>query len=401
MATRRSKGDGSIYFDRSNRIWIGALDLGPDGAGRRRRLKTSGRTKTEAATRLRELAHRVDAGDVVTHDRVSVAQAAEDFLVRGLSPTLASNTRYVLGHYAGRFAECCGAHRLRTLSTRDVEDFLASLAGEGKARRTLTTARAVAVRVLDHAIRQGWLPAGRNVAKLAVLPAGRNTDDRPLLSEADVAALLAAAGDDRWAPLLATVAVTGCRVGEAIAQAWTDIDPAAHVIQINSAARHEAGGGLSRRAPKKGSHRPIQVPPELAAILVTHRNRTVTEFLAAGRPVPELAFPAATGTMVNRRTLDRWLDQVADRAGVTIKGWHDLRHALATALGDDGIPLTRTAAVLGHRNVDTTSRVYTHPTAAADAAVGRGGRLLRAEYEPHAPMSHKFRPASPGVTPSR
>lgn len=80
--------------------------------------------------------------------------------------------------------------------------------------------------------------------------------------------------------------------------------------------------------------------------------------------------------MVDRRTLDRWLDRVATTAGVTIKGWHDLRHALATGLGDDGVPLTRTAAVLGHRNVETTSRVYTHPTDAADAAVTRGTRLL-------------------------
>jgi site-specific recombinase XerD len=77
------------------------------------------------------------------------------------------------------------------------------------------------------------------------------------------------------------------------------------------------------------------------------------------------------------RTLDRWLDKVAIRAGVTVKGWHDLRHALATDLGDDGTPLTRTAAVLGHRTIDTTGRVYTHPTSAADAAISRGQRLLQ------------------------
>jgi integrase len=55
---------------------------------------------------------------------------------------------------------------------------------------------------------------------------------------------------------------------------------------------------------------------------------------------------------------------------------HEFRPALATALGDDGTPITQTAAVLGHRNIDTTGRVYAHPTVAADAATQRGERRL-------------------------
>ena len=230
--------------------------------------------------------------------------------------------------------------------------------------------------MLDHAIRQGWLPPGRNAANLAVLPEGRAAAVRPTLTQADIAALLAAAGTDRWTPLLATVAVTGCRIGEAIAQQWVDVDPQGHLIAITGAARHEAGGGLSRQAPKKASSRRVGVPSELSARLVAHRAWVVAEALADGRPVPELAFPTAAGAMAYRRVLDRWLDQVASMAGVQVKGWHDLRHALATDLGDDGTPLTRTAAVLGHRSVDTTSRVYTRPTSAADAAISRGRRLL-------------------------
>lgn len=376
LSKRRSRGDGSVYFDVTNRLWIGAIDLPADAGGRRRRAKVSGRTKTQALIKLRELRRRADAGDALGHERITVAQAVEDFLDRGLPAGLASNTRYVLGLYAGRFAASCGGRRLLALTTRDVEDFLRTLADEGKARRTLVTARAAAARVLDHAIRQGWLPPGRNQARVAVLPAGRAGAVRPALTQADIAALLEAAGTDRWTPLLATVAVTGCRIGEAIAQAWADIDTDGNIIAITGAARHEAGGGLSRQAPKRDSVRRVGVPAALSARLAVHRRQVAAEAHAAGRPVSDLAFPTAAGTMANRRTLDRWLDQVAARTGVQVKGWHDLRHALATDLGDDGTPLTRTAAVLGHRSVDTTSRVYTHPTSAADAAIARGQRLL-------------------------
>jgi integrase len=377
VTKRRSRGDGSVYFDAANQTWVGALDLGTDATGRRRRVKVSGRTKTIALNRLRDMAHRVDAGDTPRYDRITVAHAVEDYLTRGLSPRLASNTRYLTSLYAGRFAETCGGLPLRELTTRHVEDFLADCAAEGKSERTLTIVRSTAGKVLDHAIRHGWLPAGRNVARLAVLPAGRRTAARTVHSDADLQQLLAAGRGDRWMPLLATVVVTGCRIGEAIAQQWTDIDTNHNIVRIQTAARHEADGtGITPQDPKSRSRRRVKVPPELTRLLVAHRAVVVEESRAAGRPTPDLAFPTSTGTMANRRNLDRWLDKIAANADVQVKGWHDFRHALATALGDDGTPLTQTAAVLGHRNIDTTGRVYTHPTIAAEAAATRGHRLL-------------------------
>lgn len=132
MAKRRARGDGAIYFDAVNNLWIGAIDVSADPAGRRRRAKVSGRTKTQALLKLRELRRRVDAGEPLGHDRVTVAEAVQDFLERGLPAGLASNTRYVVGLYAGRFGESCGGRRLSNVSTRDVEDFLGTLGRGGR-----------------------------------------------------------------------------------------------------------------------------------------------------------------------------------------------------------------------------------------------------------------------------
>jgi integrase len=153
-------------------------------------------------------------------------------------------------------------------------------------------------------------------------------------------------------------------------------------LTISHGSRHELDGtGITRRDPNANSVRPVQVPARLIRILVANRKKVVAESLAAGRPAPDLAFPTSSGTMPDRRNLDRWLDRVAGKAKVEVKGSHDFRHTLATASGEDGTPLTRTAAALGHRKVDTTGRVYTHPTAAADAAVPRGQRLLTSKVE--------------------
>jgi integrase len=46
------------------------------------------------------------------------------------------------------------------------------------------------------------------------------------------------------------------------------------------------------------------------------------------------------------------------RAGVPPIRFHDLRHAFATILFDEGEELGSIAAALGHTSVDTTKRVY-------------------------------------------
>ncbi len=45
---RRSRGDGSVYYDAARDCWVGAIDLGRDPeTGRRVRRKVSAATRTE------------------------------------------------------------------------------------------------------------------------------------------------------------------------------------------------------------------------------------------------------------------------------------------------------------------------------------------------------------------
>ena len=54
MTRRRGNGEGGIYFESSRNRWVGQIDLS-DGLGGRQRRKVTGRTKTEVATRIREI----------------------------------------------------------------------------------------------------------------------------------------------------------------------------------------------------------------------------------------------------------------------------------------------------------------------------------------------------------
>ncbi len=58
---------------------------------------------------------------------------------------------------------------------------------------------------------------------------------------------------------------------------------------------------------------------------------------------------------------------------------HDLRHFVASVLGDGGVPIATISSRLGHRDIATTLNLYTHALPATDqrAAAYLGDLLAR------------------------
>ena len=54
MVARRSRGEGSLFWNEKRQRWIGIVSQGYAANGKRRTTWVSGRTKTEAKTKLRE-----------------------------------------------------------------------------------------------------------------------------------------------------------------------------------------------------------------------------------------------------------------------------------------------------------------------------------------------------------
>jgi hypothetical protein len=53
MVARRSRGEGSLFWHEKRQRWIGIVSQGHAASGKRRTTWVSGRTKTEAKTKLR------------------------------------------------------------------------------------------------------------------------------------------------------------------------------------------------------------------------------------------------------------------------------------------------------------------------------------------------------------
>ena len=75
MTERRSRGEGGLSWSESRQRWIGRVSVGFTTMGKRRVVTVSGRTKTEAKAKLREVMRDGDR---------TVAEAVEDWLAHGM-----------------------------------------------------------------------------------------------------------------------------------------------------------------------------------------------------------------------------------------------------------------------------------------------------------------------------
>ena len=73
-------------------------------------------------------------------------------------------------------------------------------------------------------------------------------------------------------------------------------------------------------------------------------------------------FATPIGTPLDSRNVTHALQVALARAGLPRQRFHDLRHAYATLMLEDGEELAVISRSLGHANLSTTADVYSHLT---------------------------------------
>lgn len=145
-----------------------------------------------------------------------------------------------------------------------------------------------------------------------------------------------------WYLAARLAAEAGLRIGEIRALEWTDIDLSGATITIARQSRKHYTG------PTKGRRRRT-VPINAALRAALEEARGVRGFVV--RDFDGSAF-------TERRTMVA-SQQIRERAGVDIRGWHSLRHSFGTHAALFGVNPWRLQAWLGHSSMDQTQR-YVH-----------------------------------------
>ncbi len=382
---RRGKGDGSIFEEPDRNRWVGVLDLGTDGTGRRRRVKVTGPSRPEVARRLKQRRAELEAG-ATAPATMTVADLIGEWS-SAVVPTLSPATGDAMGWAADLLTAGLGAHRLNALRATHIERFLRSAAAgtvprpAGRKRdpgplsaASVSRLRSVLGRILRWGQRRDLV--AKDVAALAELPAGEKAREGRALTAGELRRLLVAAEGTRLAAVWSVLGGLGLRPGEALGLSWADVDLEGGLLHVRSALTWQATTPSLGALKTSRSRRSLAMPEPVRDALRAHRRRQVEERLAVGDRWPaawaDLVFITERGTPVDAANLRRDLRAIAGRAG--IEGPlrpYDLRHTAASLMAAAGVPLEHVADVLGHDGLRMARLVYTHalsPTVGAAAA---------------------------------
>ena len=303
---RRGHGEDSIYYDRANHAWVGAVSLGHKG-GKRVRRKVTGKTKTEVKAKLRQLRQEVAAG-VTSSATYTVGDALDDWLAAGLNGR-SKRTVELYRDTVKPMRVQLGDVKLKELNAGDVQAALDALTSD-LSTRSLQIIRNCLERAIRHAEIRDLI--GRNVAGLVKAPRGRSGRPSKSLSLDQARAVLHAA---KPYPLYAYVVLsvtTGLRTEELRVLRWNEVDLGAATVAVYRAAR--ASGDT--KTPKS---RRVLLLPELAVeALRQQRKRQAGACLAAGEVWQDhgLVFASAIGAQLDRHNVLREFRKITEAAGL-------------------------------------------------------------------------------------
>jgi integrase len=166
----------------------------------------------------------------------------------------------------------------------------------------------------------------------------------------DLVKLLLAAWEKLLEPLalvLEVMAMTGMRLGEALAMRWDNLDAANGQYLITETIRRGYG-------PPKSGKRLIDLEEGLVTKLGSHIRKLRQESLATGTEVSYL-FPGITQRMAQGA-----MRRACLAAKLRIRHPHDLRHSYATLLLMDHYSPAYVQKQLGHHSISMTVDVYGH-----------------------------------------
>jgi integrase len=257
---------------------------------------------------------------------------------------------------------------------------------QGLSAATVRAVHVVLSACLKTAVKQRVLV--RNPCEDATPPKSqRTTSEHAAVKALDVErlrALLTAFQNGDMFLLVATLAATGLRRGEALALRWEDIDLEAGTLRVHRAVEETRKDGVyvKNRPKTKGSRRTITIDDGLISLLKREWKRQAEDQLKLGRRVERdsLIFhpdPIEPAKPWAPDWLSRKFVRYASARGFKGVSLHSLRHTAATLWLLGGAPVHVVAARLGHHSPTVTLSVYAHVVGRSEERVAEiaGGVL--------------------------
>ena len=362
-----TKKDGSIVY-RAN-VYLGVDKV----TGKDVKTSITGRTKKEVKQKTKEAeiaflqngSTRFQATNITTYKEL--ASLWWESYKHTVKPNTQLNVRRLLDNH---ILPLFGAYKLDKLNTPIIQDVINKLAdktnkGEEGAFLYYDSLHALNKRILQYGVvmqaipfnpaREVILPRNTQKAKREKVKHFENQELKKFLDYLDSLNL----NKFRYYyenTLYKFLLATGCRINEALALSWSDIDLENSVVHITKTLNYKQ----ETNSPKsKASLRDIDIDQATVSMLKQYRHRQTKEAWKIGKS-ESVVFSDFIHGYPNNRTLQTRLRTHFKRANVTNIGFHGFRHTHASLLLNSGIPYKELQHRLGHSTLSMTMDIYSH-----------------------------------------
>ena len=365
--TQHTKKDGSAVYRSS--VYLGIDQV----TGKQVTTKVTGRTKKEVKQKAQDAiidfkvngSTRFQASTISTYEEL--ASLWWDNHKHTVKPNSQDATRKLLkAHVLPLF----GSYRLDKLTTPLIQSIVNQLAektnkGEPGAYLHYDKIHALNKRILQYGVIMQAIPF--NPAREVLLPRNNQKANRHKIKHFDNQELkkflgyLDSLDSNKYRhfyeiTLYKFLLATGCRINEALALSWSDIDLENAIVHVTKTLNYKQ----EINSPKsKSSYRDIDIDRQTVAMLKQYKRRQIQEAWQLGRS-ETVVFSDFIHEYPNNRTLQTRLRTHFKHADVPNIGFHGFRHTHASLLLNSGIPYKELQHRLGHSQISMTMDIYSH-----------------------------------------
>ena len=357
----KKRADGRYMMQ----IYIGTVD------GKKRYKYVYGSTPKEVERKAEEVKIMLNKGLDILSQRDKFEQWAEDFLKIKSATSITAGQKQNYTGCVNWWKDVFSGASISDIRADDIERALMILQADGKSARTISFYRSTVSQILKRAV--GRILPSNPADGVSLGNLGKRPQARRALTQEEQHWIWET--PHRAQPAAIIMMLSGLRRGELSALTWKDIDLKEKTISVSKTVEYPPKGKafLRRYTKTEAGIRVVYIPQRLADYLKELPRKNILVYPSAGgQMMTANAWRAVWGSYM--RELNRKYGErtPADKRRAKLPGRHKLdmtippitlhwlRHTFCTLMYFAGVPVEQACAQMGHADISTTYKIYTH-----------------------------------------
>lgn len=362
MAKAKKRADGR---------YCAQIYLGRDENGKRQYKSVYGKSPAELKEKETAIRLQLGRGLDVLSQRDSFDTWADDWIRLKKSAKITDKQKSNYQRGVTFWKEALNGYEIGQIRADDIERPLVSLQEEGYAARTINFYRSTVHQIMQRAV--GRVISSNPVDLVQLTEPGQKAEQRRALS----------AEEQKWIwetphrgqPVAVIMMLSGLRRGELAALTWNDVDLKERTITVNKSIEYPPNEPPRLRHLTKSAAgmRTVDIPQKLADYMAAMpKDNMLVIHSAKGGVMTESAWLSLWGSYMRILNIKYGVRTPADLERMKKPGQHRfdmtipritlhwLRHTFCTLLYLSGVDVVQACAQMGHADIATTLKIYTH-----------------------------------------